>query len=353
MEINQFLVALSYGDAISNEALEMQIILRRKGYSSQIYGQYVDCRLSAHFHKYEEYKGNSDNICIFHFSIGSELNDFIKTLPDRKVMIYHNLTPAFYFRGFNEYLANQLSNGRSELSDFASRVDFALGDSTFNAQELTTIGYSRVAVQPIIYNFAELEKISLNQKLAEKLRGRKPNIIFVGRIAPNKKHEDVIRAFALYKKIYNSSARLWLIGKYDGMEQYYYKLQGLVARLNLSDVNFTGQLESEDLHTFWQAADVFLSMSEHEGFLVPILEAAYYQVPIIAYGSGAIEETLCQGGILLRDKDYELAAALIHRVVHGRQFGKSIVDGQQRILQTFAYEKTAARFERYIEDLIA
>ena len=109
--------------------------------------------------------------------------------------------------------------------------------------------------------------------------------------------------------------RLFFVGKYAGMEAYYEQLKRYVEALDLKDVYFTGHIKFDEILAYYRTADVFVCMSEHEGFCVPLVEAMYFGVPIVAYDSSAIADTLGNGGILTEDKDPKLVAEIINRLV--------------------------------------
>ena len=178
------------------------------------------------------------------------------------------------------------------------------------------------------------------------------NIVFTGRIAPNKKQEDVIKAFYCYKKYYDSSARLFLVGSYKEDDEYYQKLKEYVWRLGVKDVYFTGHIKFNQILAYYKIADVFLCMSEHEGFCVPLVEAMFFDVPIIAYNSTAIPSTLGGSGILLDDKNPIIAAKMIDILVNDAELRQKVLKNQRERLEDFKYEKIKEQFEQYLNDFI-
>ncbi len=336
MDIHQFATSLSYGDAISDEMLEIRSVLQELGYRSEIFVKLFDPRSAAQVKDYRDYKRYSapDNVVIFHFSIGSPVSKLFFRVPDKKMMIYHNITPHEYFVDAHRVLARECYKGRLEINLFVDKVDLALGDSEFNRQELQAIGYKATGVFPILMNFRKFDRTGdpVTRRLFD---NGKTTLLFVGRLIPNKKFEDIIKTYFFYKKYFNQDSQLVLAGDYRGLERYFSSLQDLVARLKLMDVHFSGHVDFAELLAFYQAAHVFLSMSEHEGFGVPLLEAFYMNIPVMAYAAGAVEETLNGGGVLLRDKDFLKTAALIDRIQRDKALRKSIVDGQLRALQKY------------------
>ena len=139
--------------------------------------------------------------------------------------------------------------------------------------------------------------------------------MFVGRVIPNKKFEDVIRAFHAYRTRHNPRSRLLLVGSYGGFERYLAMLHALVARLGTPDVHFLGHVSNEELTALYDVADLFLCASEHEGFCVPIIEAFHKRVPVLAYAATAVPATMDGGGVLYDTKDPFEVARLMDAVL--------------------------------------
>ena len=331
--VHQLLAALSYGDAIGNEALAIQRQLRASGYESEIFAELVHPRVAHLARPLWEYRAVSspDTVCIYHFSIGSASGRLIHAAPDRLVVVYHNITPARFFLGFHPHLAGLCHHGRRELAAFAERAELGLGDSEFNRRELDAAGFERTAVLPIVLDFPLYDRppSPVERRLYEDGR---VNVLFVGRIIPNKKIDDLIRAFAVFQKWVQPRSRLLLVGDTRGFERYYDRLQGLVRELRLDEVVFTGQVDDQELYAHYRAADAFLCLSEHEGFCVPLQEAMHFGVPVVAYEAGAVRETLHGGGLLLQDKSPQLVAEVLDRVTHGGELRRAVMASQARAI---------------------
>ncbi len=354
MEVHQLATSLTYGDAISDEMLEIQKILRQSGFRSEIFTRFCDPRLAGLAHDYREYWpfSSKDNVAIFHFSIGSPVSRLFFRLPDRKIMIYHNITPHEYFLDTHRILARECYKGRLEIKLFIDKVDLALGDSEFNRQELERVGYRRTGVLPILLNFEKFQTRAdvMTKKIYDSGR---PTILFVGRLIPNKKFEDIIKVFALYRRHFEPRGQLLLVGDYRGLERYLAGLLELVERLNLRDVHFTGHISFSELRACYEAADVFLSLSEHEGFGVPLIEAFIQGIPVIAYDAGAVAETLNGGGILLREKNFLHVAALIDQVIKDQALRQQIIDHQKQASLRYRPEKVAPLLLNFIEQVVS
>ncbi|MBN1223586.1 MAG: glycosyltransferase family 4 protein [Candidatus Aminicenantes bacterium] len=336
MEVHQFATSLSYGDAISDEMLEIQGGLRDKGYKSEIFIRFYEPRMAGYIKDFREYTkySSGENVVIFHFSIGSPVSKMFFRIPDKKIMIYHNITPYEYFLDYHRILSRECYKGRLEIKLFVDKVDLALGDSEFNRQELEQQGYPNTGVLPLLLNLEKFDRPG-DSVVRRIFSNGKWTLLFVGRVIPNKKFEDVIKVFHFYKKFYNADSQLILAGDYRGMERYHAALQKLVDKLELRDVHMTGHIEFSELISYFKLADVYLSMSEHEGFGVPLIEAFYNRTPVIAFAAGAVEETMNGGGILLRRKDFMRTAALLDRLRQDQKFRERIVASQHEALKRY------------------
>ncbi len=332
-QVHQLLATLSYGDAIGNEALAIQRHLRRAGYCSEIFAEGVHPRVAGLARPLWEYRRVSgpDTVCIFHFSIGSSAGPLIFRAPDRLVLIYHNITPAEWFLGFHRLLTQLCHRGRRELEAFAPRAELALGDSEYNRRELESAGFAASAVLPIVLDFASYA--GPHSEIVRRLHDDdRTNILFVGRLITNKRIDDLIRVFAVYQRSINRRSRLLLVGDYRGQERYVDCLRGMVKKLGLEEVIFTGQVDQDELLAYYSLADVFLCLSEHEGFCVPLVEAMQASLPVLAYDAGAVAETLRGGGLLLKDKDPQVVAELVRRVLEEGPLRKAVLSSQARAM---------------------
>ena len=355
IEIHQIHPSVSYGDAIGNEMIVIRDILRGLGYRSDIYAQFIDPKMKDIL-PYEKYKNSSDpnNILIIHYSIGygDKLLDFVKSLPDKKLMIYHNITPPEFFHGINPEYERLTKAGRIELASIRGIIDLALGDSEYNRKELNSLGYRNTGVLPIVIDF-EKYNTPADDIIVKKYDDDYTNILFVGRVSPNKKFEDVIKSFYYYKKYINQKSRLFMVGSSTGMDKYSNYLKLLVDKLGINDVYFIGHIKFEELMAYYKLADAFLCMSEHEGFCVPLIECMYFKIPIIAYNSSAIPYTLGDSGILVDDKDHKEIAELINLVVEDKTIRDSLINNQSIRLESFNKEHTKSILTGYIDQVIS
>jgi len=342
---------MSYGDAITNHCLQIRESLQSWGYRSEIYAQHVDSQLSRQVRSLQEWAlpANAPVCGIYHYSIGSQLTAFVRRLANaRLIMIYHNITPAHYFEGVNPLIVEMLKKGRADLSTLAPRTTLALGDSEYNRLELVEAGFGKTGVLPIMINFDRYDRVPPSRKLAGLRQDGWTNLLFVGRVAPHKRQEDVIKTFYHYKRI-NPRSRLFLIGSFRGAERYYTWLRRMVDELGLTEVHFTGLVDFSNLVNYYRLAHVYVSMSEHEGFGVPFLESMYFDIPVVAYAATAVPHTLDNSGVLVREKSFPVIAEVVHMLASDDVFREQIIRRQRQRLAGFATNRTRALLREYVE----
>jgi glycosyltransferase involved in cell wall biosynthesis len=327
------LATLGYGDAIGNEVLGIQRALNKAGFESDIFVQTADRRLEHLTREYPDLIQASDpsNILIHHFSLGSRASRVAYAVPDRMILVYHNITPPEFFLGVHEQLAAECFTGRRELAIYRERVDLALGDSEFNRQELESLGFNPTAVLPVVPDFSHLD-VPPNDLITRELDDEWTNLLFVGRIIPNKRIEDVIRYFHAYQRTFNKRSRLMLVGSYQGYEKYLATLQQLVASLGTTNVIFTGHVSNAELAAYYEIADLFLCASAHEGFCVPIVEAFYNEIPVVAYAASAVPATMDGAGVLYTTTEPLEVAARVDAVLSNDNLYEAIVTRQDEAL---------------------
>lgn len=333
MQIHQMLAALSYGDAIGNEALRIQQILRDEGFDSEIFAESVHPEMAGRALKLWDYRtvSSPDNLLILHFSIGAGVSTFAYHLSDPILLVYHNITPARWFQNFHPHLAGLCYHGRRELQAFVPRVRLAVADSEFNRAELEAVGFHPTGVLPLLLDPERLAR-SPNEVVLSMFDDEKVNFLFVGRIIPNKCFHDLIKVFAFYQKFIDPNSRLLLVGEWVGFEKYYEALVRMVDELELKDVVFTGHVEDDDLVAYYQVADLFLCLSEHEGYCVPIVEAFRFGIPVMAADAGAVPDTLGGAGVLIRQKRIDEIALMAHAIVTDDELSRKIVEAQDLVV---------------------
>ena len=352
--IHQVLATLGYGDAIGHEVLGIQRVLRAAGYESDIFVETADKRVESMTRDYRELVDASDpdNLFLHHFSIGSKASRTAFALPDRMALIYHNITPPEYFVGVHRTLARQCFRGRRELHAYVDRCDLALGDSEFNRQDLEGLGFPRTAVLPVVPGFSHLDR-EPNWLVARDFDDGWINILFVGRVIPNKKIDDLIRFFHAYHTVFNPRSRLLIVGAQSGFERYLASLHQLAASLGAANVEFIGHVSDEELVAFYEVADLFLCASEHEGFCVPLVEAFYMEVPVIAYAATAVPATMDGAGVLFETKEPLEVARLMDAIIADRALQDRIVQGQLAAVDRLRAKDFGGTLLRFVDDILS
>lgn len=357
MRIIQLLPTVAYGDAVGNDALALHGCLSQKGYKTLIYAENIDPRVNKEAVKYytEIPELSEDDILLYHFSTGCKaLAQVLRKCICRKVMIYHNITPGKYFTEYNKGLAKLVDEGRKELRSLKDVFECCLADSEFNKQDLIREGYTcPIGVLPILIPFTDYKKLPDEAIVKKYENDGITNILFTGRIAPNKKQEDVIAAFACYHIYMNPKSRLFIVGSDSGMEIYSVRLRQYVKLLGIEeDVVFTGHIPFSQILAYYRLADVFLCMSDHEGFCVPLIEAMIFNIPVLAYRAAAVPETLGGAGIILDERKPEHVAEALAQVVGNKAVCDKLNVLMQKRLDFFSYKKTTEAFEEYLNAII-
>ena len=348
--VHQVLATLGYGDAIGHEVLGIRRVLRSAGYESEIFVETADPRLEDLTWDYRELLQASrpDNLLLHHFSIGSKASRTAFALPDRMALIYHNITPPEYFVGVHDLLVELCYLGRRELGAYVPRTELALGDSEFNRRELEALGFAPTGVLPVVPDLSHLDEPP-DPFVARQFDDEWINLLFVGRVIPNKRIEDLLRVFHAYKTRFNPRSRLLVVGAHGGFEKYLAMLHGLAARLGLRDVHFTGHVTNAELAAYYEVADLFLCASEHEGFCVPLIEAFHMRLPVIARAATAVPATMDGGGVLYDERDPRHVAALVDAVVDDRALGDAILERQDAALERLRARDFGRTLLQYVE----
>ena len=350
MIINQWVPAAHRGDAIGDSARTVRDMLRARGYASDLFALTIDDDLRGDVLPFADAAAARGDVTIFHFALPSPMTEAFARLRGARVLQYHNITPAYFFAAYAPGLFRLAALGRRELQSLAGRVDLALGDSEFNRRELADLGFTRTGVFPIAVDTARITAAPRRPALEKILGDGLINILFVGRIVPNKRIEDHVRLAEIYKRYVDSYYRFVFVGRYDGVPSYYAQVRALVAEFKMLPDRFwfTGPVPNEDLGAYYRWADAYVSLSEHEGFCVPLVEAMAADVPILAYAAGAVPETLGGAGLLFAPKDLEVAAEMLGMLVYDRALRAQVLAGQRRRLADFSPARIDARLAELV-----
>jgi glycosyltransferase involved in cell wall biosynthesis len=301
--------------------------------------------------------GTDHTWLLYHASTGSSVADWFAARPEPKLVDYHNITPAELLGPWEPHIGVELEHGRRQLADLASVTEWALADSTFNADELIGLGFRHTSVVPILLDTDSLtgqaDTEALTQLTQAKASRGGTEWLFISRLLPHKAHHDVIKAFAAYREVYDPAARLHLVGAV-GSGRYADALTDFVQDLALDDaVDFTGSVSPGMLEALFDAADVYVGLSDHEGFGVPLLEALAHGVPVVTYAcTAAVTETAGDGALVLDDKRPTTVAAAVHRLMSDRDLRDRLVDRGYGRVRHFDLATSTRRFRSAIEAIL-
>ncbi len=316
--VHQFHSGTAMGDAITNQMLQLQVVLQGMGYHSEIFAEHIPLALTGKILSIHNYSGSESELLLVHHSIGNDAFEEVIALPNDIVAVYHNVTPERYFADGGVRFYIQL--GREQLRMLGQRALFGVADSNFNRREMLAAGFRRVEVLPVRVDFSEFSQPNGTEKSDDWL--------FVGRLVGNKCQHELVTAFSLYAETFGSDARLVLVGDLSD-EEYVRTVRAEAARCGVTDrLALLGKVSDRQLRLAFAGAGFFVSMSEHEGFGVPILEAMAAGVPVIAFGAAAIPETMGGAGVLLRSKEPALVAATVRAVQSDPEFRERLVERQ-------------------------
>lgn len=338
MIVNQWVPAAHRGDAVGDNARALRDLLRSWGHESELYALSIDEGLEDDVRRWEDPAARQGDVTIMHFAIPSPMTEALARLPGVRVLCYHNVTPAHFFAPFSPDIARLAVVGRRELASLAGRVDLAVGVSEYNRDELDRLGFASTGVMPLLVDTARLLSTRAVPAIERILQDGLVNILFVGRIAPNKKIEDHIRLAEHYKRYVDVYYRFIFVGKETAVPRYYDAIRALIAEYRMLPERFwfTGAVPDEELAAYYRNAHAYVSLSEHEGFCVPLVESMVMDVPILAYRAAAVPETLGGAGVSFAPKDLEWASELLGSLVYDNDVRSRVIDGQRRRARDFS-----------------
>lgn len=333
--IHQFHSGSAYGDAVTNGLFLTQKFLRELGFISEIYVEHIAKELNNKLNHYSTYVGSPNQLLLIHHSLGHNLIDWVLSLPDIKILVYHNITPASFFPQNSEIYKYSLI-GREQLNILKNAVSASIADSLYNAQELISLNYPNISTIPLLIDVENIKDKPYNHNIVDS-NSEIFTVIFVGRVCQNKCQHDIVEIFKYLVETIEQPIQLILIGGYSLDDHYCQSLQEIIARYRLTDfVKMVGKVSDEELYGWYRAADVFICMSEHEGFGVPLVESMIFDVPVVAYKSTNVPYTLGQGGILFNEKRFPEIAALVNLIRKDRSLRRRILKSQRSRLKDFS-----------------
>jgi L-malate glycosyltransferase len=353
VRVDQWVPALHRGDAIGDSARLMRDAFRRWGHTADVYALELDEDLSGDGRPWSDWRaGGADDVVILHYALPSPLSAALQRHAGRRVLLHHNVTPAHFFARYDPEMVHICTLGRTELAGLAAHADLALGDSEFNRRELEEAGFPRTGVLPIYLDF-ERYRERPNPVLRHLLDDGRTNVLFVGRIAPNKRQDDLVRMASYWKRFIGPDVRLLLVGKLPRRRHYFDALQSLAYEEHFTpwEVLLPGHVAHDDLLAYYASAHVFVSASDHEGFGVPLVESMLMDVPVVAYRTTAVGDTLGDAGIQFGEKRRDVMAEAAHAVARAGPLRAGVLARQRVRVRDFAPEAVERILRGHLESL--
>jgi glycosyltransferase involved in cell wall biosynthesis len=344
--VHQFVPNFAAGDAIGTHVRHTQRILRAAGFRSEVFyddAQAAVRKLGRHWSTFDVgTDGDGGRAWVmFQLSTGSDMTGFLLDLDLPYGVYFHNITPPSFFERWEPGAAENLRRALADMRRLAPRCRFAMANSTYSERELVDAGYSPTAVVPVLVDDdAAGAAANANAKVVARLERQRPGArwVFVGRIAPNKCQHDIVAALAAHRELYDPHARLSLVGGRTS-NVYYRSLELLADELGVADaVELTDTVPDDEKLAHLQAADVYVCLSRHEGFNVPVVEAMRAGIPVVALASSALPETVGDAGVLLPSSDAVLVATAVDRVLHDDELRGELQRAAKERLDRFSLD---------------
>jgi glycosyltransferase involved in cell wall biosynthesis len=336
------------GNAVFDHACALQDALRGWGVDSWIYAGDRQTPWGGRVRPLSHYRDGGD-LLLLHYALANETTAWARTLATPLLLYYHNVTPPRYLVGLGDGLQTASRRGREELPLLRRQTRLALAVSAYNERDLRAAGFTRTAVLPILIPPTLLE-IDPDPLIP---RPEGLTLLFVGRLAPNKRVEDLLQLLYYLRQII-TDVHLNLVGSDQQARRYVAYLHRLTVQHDLAEsVTFAGQVSRAALAAYYRQADFFVTLSEHEGFCVPLVESMRFDRPVIASACAAIPETLGDAGVLVHEKRYPVLAELI-TLLHGdAALRERVLVAQRKRVAAFAPELITARFRTLVEEATA
>jgi len=354
--VHQFVPALLPRDATGDHTLALRDTFRAAGWTSEIYVEAAHYELldeATYFERYPE-QARAGDILLYQLSTGSPVAEFLLGRPETLVLDYHNITPASFYEGWEDHTAEKVALARAQVAELAPRAALGIAHSAFSAAELTAFGCPTTAVVPILTDIGSCgSRQHADPVEAARLAGTHHGtvLLFVGRLSPNKAQHQLVETLWLYRRWYDPAARLLLVGPAI-TGSYAEAVMAFADDLGVGDAVEHGEhLTPSQLAAWYTDADVFVCLSDHEGFCIPLLEAMHFDLPVVAYAAGAVPETLGQAGVLLDSKRPSQVAAAVHRVVGDDRLHRWLVAAGRERLAAFAPAHVRRRFVEVVGEL--
>lgn len=349
----QFTSDLVFGDAASIDTVQWRNTFVAAGLKAPIYARRFDEHHRAICENLQRYEHRPNDIILFHYTTWTESAEYLLNHGWPIVLLYHNVTPARFFTGIDNRTAADTGRGRENLRLFQPITTVAIAKSDYSRQDLVDAGFTRTSSIPVRVDFDALDQ-KCNQNLLARLRAEGPIVLTVGRVVPNKCIDDLIKIFAYYRSRIAPTARLFVVGAHNENGPYQHSLKWMLSRLGLNDaVHFTGQVSHEDRGAYYRAGRIFVTMSEHEGFCVPIVEAMHLGIPVVGFASSAIPETMGSAGILVHTKHHAALAETIGYVSKDERLRTRLIERGRDHVSIFRSDAIEARLATLISETVS
>ena len=342
----------------------MRDAFRSWGFAADVWAPDIDDDLAGDGRPYAEFATSGagpDDVVILHYALPSPMTDHLRSFAGRRVLLHHNITPPEFFASWDPEMVRICALGREQVASLRGDVDMALADSEFSRRELEEAGFARTGVLPIFMDFARYREPP-SPVLLRQLDDERTNVLFVGRLAPNKRQEDLVRLASYWKRFLSPAIRLVLVGRpprratghgrpvkahyFDALQAFAYE-EGLTPE----EVLFAGHVDHDELLACYATASVFVSMSEHEGFGVPLVEAMLMGVPVLARRAAAVGFTLGEGGVTFEGEGLPAVAEMAHRLATDDELRSRVLAAQRRRLEALAPAAVEAELRRLVDSL--
>jgi glycosyltransferase involved in cell wall biosynthesis len=347
--VDQLLAGFATGDAISHEARILQKLFRAEGYRSDLFvdAAHAGAHMKTTWHPLEAYKPHPEKLLIYHYAGESPATQCFLSSESRKIIRYHNITPGHFFKRYDDQLAERLEKSRKELVDVCRQADALWAVSEYNAKEIRDLDVGSVTVFSLMFDPDSVTGTA-DPEFTQKIASDTVDVLFVGRLVPNKNIEELIQAFAVYHHRINPMSRLFIVGSEWSCPRYYTMLKLLSAEMSTQRIHFQGFVSAAHLPSYYEIADVFITTSLHEGYCLPVIEAMHKGVPVIARETGGIPEALGNAGVLYQNLSITELAELIHLVTSDPHWKERILASQQKRMAALMRRP----IKREIEDLL-
>ncbi len=343
--VHQFIPALIPRDATGSHTLLLRDALRRAGWRSEIFTEATHDELVAETLPATSYARHAEpgDVLVYQLCTSSMVADLLLERPEPLILDYHNVTHPDLYAGWEPATARRVTAAREQLRRLAPKATLGVAVSEFNERDLRAAGCRRTAVVPVLADLGRLaapDPAVLARLEATKGQGGS-DWLFVGRVVPSKAQHDLVKALWAYRRLYDPLARLHLVGSVSS-PRYLRALRSFVADLDLGDaVVVTGEVSEPALAAYYAAADIYVSMSLHEGFGVPLVEAFRTGTPVVALAAGAVPSTVGDAALLLDRAEPLRTAAAVHRVLSDTAVRDRLVTNGRRRLESLSLDEAA------------